>query len=132
MKKEHFYIIGVEAGQAAKVNEIIAIVGKEGTDVSAYVNAEKNKALVHLHLNRSKSNKKKLQEALQKKMKANSENAESSSEGGRVKASPLAKKLAADKGIDISKVQGSGDGGRIVKKDVDSYNPAACSAKRRS
>jgi pyruvate dehydrogenase E2 component (dihydrolipoamide acetyltransferase) len=47
---------------------------------------------------------------------------------GRIKASPLARKLAAEKGIDISKVPGSGDNGRIVKKDVDSYTPAAASA----
>ncbi|HKZ67131.1 MAG TPA: dihydrolipoamide acetyltransferase family protein, partial [Chitinophagaceae bacterium] len=49
----------------------------------------------------------------------------SSAENGRVKASPLAKKLAAEKGIDISKVQGSGDAGRIVKSDIDNYKPAA-------
>jgi pyruvate dehydrogenase E2 component (dihydrolipoamide acetyltransferase) len=42
----------------------------------------------------------------------------------RIKASPLAKKLAAEKGIDISQVQGSGDNGRIVKKDVDNFVPA--------
>ncbi|HQW93674.1 MAG TPA: dihydrolipoamide acetyltransferase family protein, partial [Ferruginibacter sp.] len=45
------------------------------------------------------------------------------STNGRVKASPLAKKLAADKGIDIRKVSGSGDGGRVTKKDVDGYVP---------
>jgi len=44
-------------------------------------------------------------------------------ENGRVKASPLAKKLAAEKGIDITRVPGSGDGGRIIKKDVDSFVP---------
>ena len=43
---------------------------------------------------------------------------------GSVKASPLARKLAADRGIDLSMVQGSGDHGRIVKRDVDSFNPA--------
>src|SRR4029079_3818419 len=43
---------------------------------------------------------------------------------GRIKASPLAKKLAAEKGIDISKVNGSGDGGRIIKKDIDTYVPS--------
>jgi pyruvate dehydrogenase E2 component (dihydrolipoamide acetyltransferase) len=48
-----------------------------------------------------------------------------SSVNGRVKASPLAKRLAAEKGIDISKVNGSGDGGRIVKSDIDNYKPAA-------
>src|SRR5690606_6716319 len=45
--------------------------------------------------------------------------------------SPLAKKLAADKGIDISQVKGSGDGGRIIKADIDNYKasaPAAASA----
>ncbi|HLX66691.1 MAG TPA: biotin/lipoyl-containing protein, partial [Puia sp.] len=47
---------------------------------------------------------------------------------GRIKASPLAKKLAAEKGIDISKVTGSGDNGRIIKKDVDSYTPATAAA----
>jgi pyruvate dehydrogenase E2 component (dihydrolipoamide acetyltransferase) len=47
---------------------------------------------------------------------------------GRIKASPLAKKLAAEKGIDISKVPGSGDNGRIIKKDVDSYTPGTTAA----
>src|SRR5579862_6179624 len=47
---------------------------------------------------------------------------------GRIKASPLAKKLAQEKGIDISKVPGSGDGGRIIKSDIDNYRPAAAAA----
>jgi len=45
-----------------------------------------------------------------------------------LKASPLAKKIAADKGIDLKAVHGSGDGGRIIKKDIDNYTPAAASA----
>src|SRR5436190_1549301 len=47
---------------------------------------------------------------------------------GRLKASPLAKKLAQEKGIDIKSVHGSGDGGRIVKADVDSYSPQTAAA----
>ncbi|RYY52465.1 MAG: 2-oxo acid dehydrogenase subunit E2, partial [Chitinophagaceae bacterium] len=47
------------------------------------------------------------------------------SSNGRLIASPLAKKLAAEKGIDIKKVNGTGDGGRIVKSDIDNYKPAA-------
>jgi pyruvate dehydrogenase E2 component (dihydrolipoamide acetyltransferase) len=43
---------------------------------------------------------------------------------GSVKASPLARKLAAEKGVDLSRVQGSGDNGRVVKRDVDSFNHA--------
>ena len=42
-----------------------------------------------------------------------------------IKASPLAKKIAAEKGINISQIQGSGDGGRIIKSDIDNYKPAA-------
>lgn len=118
--------IGVEAGQAAKVNEIIAIVGKEGTDVSAYVNAEKNKSAA---VPASEPQSQEISGSATEKNEGEVENAESSSEGGRVKASPLAKKLAVDKGIDISKIQGSGDGGRIVKKDVDAYKPAPVQAK---
>jgi len=45
----------------------------------------------------------------------------SSTENGRVKASPLAKKLAAEKGIDIKAIHGSGDGGRVIKADIDNY-----------
>ena len=122
--------IGVEAGQAAKVNEIIAIVGKEGTDVSAFVNAEKNKGA-----NPSTSTPKdeKQPEAVSgetlEKNEGEAAVTDSSLDGGRVKASPLAKKLAADKGIDISKIQGTGDGGRIIKKDVDSYKPAPLQVK---
>lgn len=52
----------------------------------------------------------------------------SSLDNGRLKASPLAKKLAAEKGINLSQVQGSGDGGRIVKADVETFQPAAAPA----
>jgi len=117
--------IGVEAGKSAKVNDIIAIVGKEGTDVKAFVEAQK-------HAPKESEGK---EEKPEVKLTAQSSPAPaaeptatvqpSSTEGGRVKASPLAKKLAEEKGIDISQVQGSGDGGRIVKRDVDSYVPAA-------
>ncbi len=116
--------IGVEAGQAAKVNEIIAIVGKEGTDVSAFVNAEKNKGTnVSAPTSKSETQPETVSGSALEKNESEAAVTDSSLDG-RVKASPLAKKLAADKGIDISKIQGTGDGGRIVKKDVDAYKPA--------
>ena len=122
--------IGVEAGQAAKVNEIIAIVGKEGTDVSAFVNAEKNKgAIASAPTSRSETQQEAISGSALEKNAGDAAAADSSLDGGRVKASPLAKKLAADKGIDISKIQGTGDGGRIVKKDVDAFKPAPVQAK---
>ena len=122
--------VGVEAGKAAKINEIIAIVGKAGTDVSAYVAAEKAGANAGAIANttpeapgESTANNK--QEATTDKPGSEDEQPEANNTNGRLKASPLAKKLAADKGIDISKVNGSGDGGRVTKKDVDGYVPTA-------
>jgi pyruvate dehydrogenase E2 component (dihydrolipoamide acetyltransferase) len=120
--------IGVEAGKAAKVNDIIAIVGKEGTDVSAFVEAQKNAPQES-----EEKEEKTEEEAPEHQTKAqpavqnNATPQPSSADGGRVKASPLAKKLAEDKGIDISQVQGTGDGGRIVKRDIDSFVPSAAS-----
>ncbi len=120
--------IGVEAGKSAKVNDIIAIVGKAGTDVSAFVEAQKNAP---------QPSEEKTEEKATAQTAAPAAVAQESAapqpfsvEGGRVKASPLAKKLAEEKGIDISQVQGSGDGGRIVKRDIDSYVPAAVPAKQ--
>jgi pyruvate dehydrogenase E2 component (dihydrolipoamide acetyltransferase) len=118
--------IGVEAGKAAKVNEIIAIIGKEGTDVTAFVEAQKNALQDSDETEESAEEKKPEQQAETQSVVQNSAITQPSSvEGGRLKASPLAKKLAEDKGIDISQVQGTGDGGRIVKRDVDSFVPSA-------
>lgn len=117
--------IGVEAGNAAKINDMIAIVGKEGTDVSAYVEAQKNAKETPQQAEEEIAQPKEEQKNAEPATTESQEQSSSSTEEGRVKASPLAKKMAAEKGIDISKVQGTGDGGRIVKKDVDTYVPAA-------
>ncbi|CAN5772789.1 pyruvate dehydrogenase complex dihydrolipoamide acetyltransferase [soil metagenome] len=111
--------IGVEAGKAAKINEIIAIVGKAGTDVSAYVAAEKagTPTAVANPAGGSAESVVASAETLQEAVSENSD--------GRIKASPLAKKIASEKGIDISKVNGTGDGGRVTKRDIDEYKPAA-------
>lgn len=119
--------IGVEAGNAAKINEIIAIVGKPGTDVSAYVAAEKagaNSAPV-VGIQPASND-----DAAVASTEASPEADAAHPSDSRVKASPLAKKLAADKGIDLNKVSGSGDNGRITKKDIDSYVPAAAPAAK--
>ncbi len=112
--------IGVEAGSAAKINQIIAIVGKPGTDVSAYVAAEKSGA------NAAPAATPQPVEsgAAETTAATNTATEQPAATDQRVKASPLAKKLAADKGIDLTKVNGSGDNGRITKKDVDGYVPA--------
>ncbi len=116
--------VGVPAGEAAKVNDVIAIVGKDGTDVSAFVNAGKNKSYAPAIPAQQES----AAESVAETHVAVEEHT-SASQNGRVKASPLAKRLAADKGIDISKIPGSGDGGRIIKRDVDAYRAAPVAAK---
>jgi pyruvate dehydrogenase E2 component (dihydrolipoamide acetyltransferase) len=120
--------IGVEAGKAAKINEIIAIVGKAGTDVSAYVAAEKSGANSLTVGGSSLAAPAAEQTAASQSPSTNGQSSTSSDQ--RVKASPLAKKLAAEKGIDLHNVNGSGDNGRITKKDVDSYVPAPAAASK--
>jgi pyruvate dehydrogenase E2 component (dihydrolipoamide acetyltransferase) len=119
--------IGVEAGQAAKINEIIAIVGKAGTDVSAYVAAEKSGANTGAAAPAPEQAGATSAPAAAT-TEASGAPASAEAPNGRVKASPLAKKLAADKGIDLTKVSGSGDNGRITKKDIDTYVPKAAPA----
>ena len=128
--------IGVEAGQAAKINQIIAIVGKPGTDVAAYVAAEKNQTQnsgqqtieseKQTTENQPQNTENVQQSIVAHPVIANSlpvtTNIEpSSNANGRIKASPLAKKIAAEKGFDISKINGTGDGGRITKSDIEGY-----------
>jgi len=116
--------IGVEAGQAAKVNSIIAIVGKPGTDVSAYVAAEKSGAnAAKTTTDNGQQTTAQSNQAVAPQPTTSNQQPSTPNSDSRVKASPLAKKLAAEKGIDISKVNGSGDNGRITKKDIDSFKP---------
>jgi pyruvate dehydrogenase E2 component (dihydrolipoamide acetyltransferase) len=117
--------IGVEAGKAAKINEIIAIVGKAGTDVSAYVAAEKSGANAGAATTAAQPA---VAAAETSQPQTATTEAQTSSSDQRIKASPLAKKLAAEKGIDLTKVNGSGDNGRITKKDIDGYVPSAAPA----
>ncbi len=113
--------VGVEKGQAAKVNDIIAIVGKEGTDVSALLKSGSKPAAKEL---KAESQPEKAKLEVESNAAADTQHVESDSTS-RLKASPLARKIAKEKGIDISQVKGSAEGGRIVKKDIESFKPAA-------
>ena len=113
--------IGVEKGQAAKVNDIIAIVGKEGTDVTPLLAAPTASPIV---------------ESAPAAAPASPAAAPvtaapapvTDADDSRVKASPLARKIAKEKGIDLRQVTGSAEGGRIVKKDVENFVPGAAPA----
>jgi pyruvate dehydrogenase E2 component (dihydrolipoamide acetyltransferase) len=125
--------IGIEKGTTAAVDSILAILGEEGEDISSILEAEKTGG------NTPKESLKAEAPVAQKENKPAAPVAEPkpspapttdhkavhSNENGRVKASPLAKALAKEKGIDINAVHGSGDGGRVIKRDVDEYTPSA-------
>lgn len=108
--------IGVEKGQAAKVNDIIAIVGKEGTDVTPLLKQKSNKPAKKAESTSEKEAEVTTDKATEKEVVTSD---------SRVKASPLAKKIAKEKGIDLAEVKGSTENGRIIKKDVESFTPAA-------
>ncbi len=119
--------VGVKEGEAAKVNDIIAIVGKEGTDITAYLN-EAPPATGGAATGNANEGNVPAQPATQAQQPA-TQAAPATSSDERVKASPLAKKLAEDKGIDIHNVKGSGDNGRIIKRDIDNYQPSQQAAQ---
>ena len=128
MEFESFYEgvllhVGIGEGESAKVDSLLAIIGPEGTDVSGIISAHKNGTLT------SSSSEEKTEASKQEEKVvevATTEVSESTtSNGGRIFASPLAKKIAKDKGINLSDLKGSGENGRIVKKDVENYTPAA-------
>lgn len=121
--------IGVNQGKAAPVDSILAILGKEGEDVKAIIEEDNKKTPA------PKEEEKKAEPApVEKSVPAAEKKAEPvaaqqtvpqaapvSNGDGRIKASPLAKKLAKDKNVMIGKLRGSGDGGRVVKRDIETF-----------
>ena len=107
---------GVAEGDAAEVDKILAIIGPAGTDVSGIVSGGGKKAAAPITEAKAETKTEEKQESAP---------VAASSTGDRVAISPLAKKIAQDKGIDFSGIKGSGENGRIVKKDVENYQPSA-------
>lgn len=141
MEFESFYDgvllhIGVEKGKAAPVDSILAILGDKDEDISELLKQESKPKEEEKKEAREKKEEtiveeKKTEEKPQPKKEetpARPVTVAQPSSNGRVIASPLAKKLASDKGIDITRVAGSGDGGRIIKRDIESYQSVGPSA----
>lgn len=113
--------IGIPAGGSVPVDALIAIVGEKGEDISALLTdaspaastavAETSASSAHSPVNTS------------------IHSVSVASNDSRIKASPLAKNIAKEKGIDLSAVQGSGDQGRIVKKDLENIHAATSTVK---
>lgn len=121
--------IGVEKGQAAKVNSVIAVIGEEGANYQALLQTSAPVAVAPTPVSAPKvevAPTPKVEEPKKAETVAPAQTASNAT--GRILASPLAKKLAEEKGINIAAVNGSGEGGRIIKSDIDNYVPAAVPA----
>lgn len=112
--------LGAKEKESVKVNGVLAIVGEKGADWQTLLKAHESKG-----------------SAAAKPVQAQSSaqpgstpqvTVQSASSNGRIKASPLAKKIAKDMGYDISKIQGSGEHGRVTKSDVEKFKPSSAPA----
>jgi len=110
--------IGPKEGEAAKVNGIITIIGKAGTDITPLLEEDGVAAPVATT------------EVAEEESTAEETESEVTiaDDGSRIKVSPLARKIAKEKGINLKDVKGSAEGGRIVKKDIEAFVPAAAKA----
>ncbi|HEY0679091.1 MAG TPA: pyruvate dehydrogenase complex dihydrolipoamide acetyltransferase [Chitinophagaceae bacterium] len=114
---------GAKAGDRIVVNELLAIIGDESkVDINKILSAKSAAPAGASDQAAQPAANASAEQAAPQPDHAETING-STSGNGRVKASPLAKKLAAEKGIDLRAVQGSGDDGRIVKKDVENFKP---------
>ncbi|SDQ00793.1 pyruvate dehydrogenase E2 component (dihydrolipoamide acetyltransferase) [Mucilaginibacter sp. OK268] len=107
--------IGPKEGEAAPVNGIIAIVGKEGTDITPLLQDAASAPAAAPAAEAAAPEAQTSAPAAQEAAVA------SSADDSRVKASPLARKIAKDKGINLNDVKGSAEGGRIIRKDVEGF-----------
>jgi pyruvate dehydrogenase E2 component (dihydrolipoamide acetyltransferase) len=113
---------GAKPGEKIAVNDLLCIIGEEGkVDVQAIVAASKGESQGGSPAPQAEEKA----EQSSSQPSAQQEGQPSSTGDGRIKASPLARKMAQEKGIDLSQVQGSGDNGRITKSDIDNYRQPA-------
>ena len=134
MEFESFYDgvllhIGIDEGSTAPVDSIIAIIGTEGEDITDLVKTDKPeiKAEVKEEPKVEVKEEPKVEVKEEPKVQVKEEPKPyftSNDSLDRVLISPLARKLANEKGIDISSIKGTGDNGRIIKRDIDSYKPS--------
>ena len=115
---------GAKVGEKIQVNDLLCIIGDTSLDVAAIVKAVSGGAVAPTVAEAPKEDVKAAASVPASVPAAAVASAPAVVNEGRIFASPLAKKVASDKGIDLKYVQGSGDNGRIVKTDVDNFVPA--------
>lgn len=116
--------LNVEEGETIPVETVIAIIGKKGEDFQHLL--EEAPAAPAVEENAQEVSAPAVEETpAPTPVAATSASTSNNSSNGRVFASPLAKKMAEEQGIDLGSVNGTGDNGRIVKKDIENYVPSA-------
>ena len=125
---------GLAVGETAKVDDLLAIIGPEGTDVNAVADNFTAVSAASEPVEETTPQSKVIETpktAVVEKEVVSEPKAETpvvNSTNGRIFISPLAKKIAEEKGIPLHQVQGSGENGRIIKRDVEDFTPAAATA----
>ncbi len=117
--------IGIQKGQAVPVDGIIAIVGEPGEDIAALLAGGAPAAKTEAPKEEAKADAP--APVVSNTAAPAAQPVVTSNDDSRLKASPLARKMAEERGIDIQRIHGSGDSGRIVKRDVENYKESAAS-----
>ena len=125
--------VGINEGESAPVDSVLAIIGPEGTDITGIAeNYKKGGSPVAAPAKEEKADAPKAEAKSEEKTAEpeakQEETVETVADGKRIFISPLAKKIAEEKGINISQVKGSGENGRIVKSDIENFKPQAAAA----
>ena len=117
--------IGIDEGSTAPVDSIIAIIGSKGEDISSLLKNADIKVKEEPKPEVKEEPKPEVKEELKPEVKEEPKPVSNNNKpSDRILISPLAKSLAKEKGIDISSVKGTGDNGRIIKRDIDSFKPS--------
>lgn len=112
---------GIAEGDSAEIDAVLAVIGEKGADFQSLIDSFNQNASIPVA-------EVKIEKPSIAEVPVQSSRALPTKNGDtRMKVSPLAQKLAKDKNIDLNKVQGTGDGGRIVKRDIETYVPAVIS-----
>ena len=114
---------GAKAGEKIAVNNLLCIIGEKGFNVEQAIASVKNEKAGEPNTENKEvpQNKMQTEKTIQQEDEPATSNTNEETRDGRIFISPLAKKLAEEKGIDIAQIKGSGDGGRIVKSDIDNF-----------
>ncbi len=140
MEFESFYdgvllYIGVEKGSAAPINSILAVIGKAGEDIKALL-ADAGGSAPVAETKKPDPAPVKTEAPIVAEVATSAQQTQQTQQAhqgnGRIFVSPLAKKMAEEKGINLATVSGSGENHRIVKKDIENYSPAASSGAKGS